>query len=748
MTGETPFERHEHRLALGTLALIFLAFTGMVLSIPVQLPGDGHEYLGTVASLLHSHNMTFEREDLLNAAPYVSPETFFVDGPYGQNTKVNPFTGKRMWGSHSFYVALLAIPFVLVFQAKGFLVLNVVCLVLMLWFFYLHLRSHNNEAVSLCLALACVLLSGVPSYVFWINSEMILMAGLCGALYYGSRFKAYRAMLFLGVATAIKPPLVLVFFPLALWQYMHCRSIKPLLGMGLLFCLVGLSQVLYDVTQIGRFGTLRVPGAAPKAVAAGAHSRLLGYATPLRFWVFWFAMGNGTIWFYPALFWCMVRNRFPWWMFTALVSTILIISVACLLPVNLFSTEAGVRYATLLFPLFLFMAGRWKSSLLDWTCMALVAFLGGALAMDVTHNIRAPQQIFSKAYPSMYPVRHLGLSLYPEVFFHSGFRLPRDVVTDYCDDRWYLRNDIIQLALRNVTAGDEAVLKLLPDEDAPDATVTYGEYGGPQRRALLQGGRVTTLNIPLAEERLDLVAYPDWRGRSQVTAWTARIELALSQLHVISGVGELRWQTRYHGDVSAFLYEAGPVLMNVYPSRAWILQTLASEDLKDQTVHPPGGILAASREGMAVQWAPEDRVEGTAALRLGAPVSEDPRTFQVFMRDRIPLTPVAQGLTHLEIEGFTKVQALQRHPTAQHQPKVSIVVHWLDAEGQPLQPIWVWSEGGTTGWQRHKRRIEIPEGAREALLSFNFEHGGGVALVDDVVVSWFQDTWRLPPPRS
>ena len=82
------YSREDFAIA-AVFLIVFLAFLGCILAVPIQLPTDGHEYIGTVGSLLHTHNMHFEPEDLDEALKFTSPETFFVDREIGQNTKRN-----------------------------------------------------------------------------------------------------------------------------------------------------------------------------------------------------------------------------------------------------------------------------------------------------------------------------------------------------------------------------------------------------------------------------------------------------------------------------------------------------------------------------------------------------------------------------------------------------------------------------------------------------------------------------------
>lgn len=732
-----------NRIGVAVTVLVFLALSGMVLSVPLQLPGDGHEYISTVASLLHSGNMKFEPEDLENAARENDPETFFVYGPHGQNTKINPWTNERVWGSHSFYISLLGLPFVILFKAKGFLVLNALFFSLLLWYVYRHLRDFNSDAMAAALAATLTLLSGATSYVFWVNSEVILMGAIAAAFYYGLRFRVVPAALFLALATVIKPPMLLAFFPLALWHFVHKRSLRSIVLMVAVYACAGAPHLIYDLVQFGRFGTLRIAGESAGGLSKGVGGRILGFATLERFSAFWLQPGTGMVWFYPGIIWCLVRNRLPWWMFGAVGGAAVAISVLCLIPLNFFSTEAGVRYATLIFPLFLMLPGTFKARWPDWVALTLTAFLGGSMLMDAAHNTRDPQQIFAKNYPSMSLVRGGVTYLYPEILFHCGWRMPRDVAADFIDSDSFIRDTSVQVMLRNVDAADTPIVQLYNPRDAKPVTITYEAEGGSRQRIEAGPGAVATLLFPLDQARVMHTAYPDWRMREYEEAGTVRTLLRFSDLSVRRGKGELRWQQRYHGSVEAFLYPAGPYVMNVYPDTRWIISSLASETLPGTGPTDLESAFVLNRPGARATLETSDFREGTHALRYAAEPGEDPAPHVLLEREARPLIPVRPGMSTVEVQGLAKVDALVR--SGDRMTAASIILFWFDEAGREIKTDWAWATEQRQPWRMVRNQVPVPEGAAAVRVALAFSHGSGDMTVDNIVLSWFQDMWWIPP---
>lgn len=735
-----------HRRIVWLVPIVtFLALIGAIIPIPVQVPADGHEYLATVASLIATHNLTFEREDMIESARLASPETFFVDKEVGPNTRINPWNGKRVWGSHSIYMAFAALPFVLLFGAKGFLVLNALCFALMMWFLYRHFADCNKPAMAVSVSVFCLVLSGALNYVFWINSEMLIMAMLFGALYHGLRFHMYRAMVFLGIASAIKEPLVVLFFLLALWHFVNHRSLRTIVLMGVVYLVTLLPHLSYNFFVLGCFGVFRFgtqPGSIGGVSKSGAG--ILRFVTWLRVWTFWCGPGTGMIWFYPAIFWCLCRTRFPRWMTAATLLAAVMVSVICLVPDNLISTGAGIRYNALVFPLVLFLGGTWRSLRLDWILMGATAFFGGPLLMDSIENTRTPEGVFHRPYPSMIPAQHWGAPLYPELLYHVGFRLPRGTVSDYLDDQLYVRNNILQVMIREVDPG-EAIFTMLPVVEAPPHTVRYGLVHGPQQTKELRGGQMSTLTIPMSSEDFVDVAYPEWRRTGKHAAPTARFKFKFSHLDVISDIAELRWQRRYHGGGYKFLHQVGPRLLNVFPSRDWILRTISVEELEDNLDQPAQALLTSDTPDVRIEWDSEDKTEGSASVRIVFPSQVQPGNTQVFTKDFIDVGhPLKGGLQEVEAGGFFRLESLQQQSHAKGSLRVGVFVDTFDANAVPLQRAWLVRPREDFGptWRYFLGRASLPQGAVFARVGFLVKNGVGALKVDGLVISWYQTPWQ------
>ena len=120
-TEKDAFNRAS-RTAFAVCAALFLLLLSLVVSMPMQLYGDGLEYLTMASSMLYSHDLVFQKKDVRTAALRVPEATYVQDRRTGQHTRVSARTGERVYGTHSFYYSLLALPLFALFGARGFLV--------------------------------------------------------------------------------------------------------------------------------------------------------------------------------------------------------------------------------------------------------------------------------------------------------------------------------------------------------------------------------------------------------------------------------------------------------------------------------------------------------------------------------------------------------------------------------------------------------------------------------------------------
>ena len=741
-------------MVAGVFAAVAIGLLGMVVSVPVQLPADGHEYLGTVVSLLESGSLKYDPADLEASAERISPETSFVHSDVGQNAKRNRW-GDRMWGSHSYYVALVALPFVALMAAKGFLVLNVVFFMAMLAAVYASLRGLNGRGTSLVLALALLFLSGVPAYIFFINSEMMLMAALAGGILFGLRFQAIPAAVLLAIATAIKPPLVLVILPLALWHFVHKRNWRTVAVMFIVFAAAGAPQLGYYFYNFGDYQSVDLSPERIALVEERREAGAIGGLNPIerttrymsfdRFRVFFFSPDMGMLWFFPAMIWCVLRSGRPlWftgiWLLTAVGVTLLTLSTPLL-----YTTDGGIRYATLVYPMLLFLPGRWRHGALDYAAMGFAAFFGTALVLDAAHTIRHPQQVMGKAFPSMAMARSAGVPIYPQTLYHTGRRWTRDTVFDYVDNEQFVRAKRVSLMVRNVEPG-EIIVKLAAPSQYPDSTVRGCQYGGACGETVLSAGRVSTLLIPIEASDLMSVPYPEYFRQTSRSAQTARVELHFSELGLRSSRGDLRWQTRFHENPHPYLYPAGPRILAVYPSRDWILQAWASDGLDPAFDTELNERFDTSGPGVFLHLQEEQGIEGTGGLAIENR-NESEMLIEVLGANRGVLDTPLRMYETLEVAGWTALTELVPVDAASETPlRVALFVRWFDAEGRTLAdtPVWTYAESVNLGYR--SERVAVPEGAATMTLGLRFLNARGAFFVDDLTASWFKDVWDNQRP--
>jgi len=720
----------------------------------VQLSVDGHEYLGTVASLLDSGSMKYTPEDFESSARRISPETSFVYSEVGQNTKRNRW-GDRMWGSHSFYVSFAALPFVAIFAAKGFLIFNLALFMGLLIAVYLSLREFNDRVPSLALSLALVFLSSIPSYIFFVNSEMMLMACIAGAVLCGLRFQAIPCAVLLALATAIKPPLVLAFVPLALWHLIHRKDWRAVAVMAAIYVAVGAPQLGYNLYNFGDYQAVDlsperleiVEQRRAEGVVGGLNliERTTRYIDADRFWSFFFSPDIGMLWFFPAMIWCVVRSGRPVWFTAMWLLTALGVVTLSLSSMKLYTLDGGVRYATLVYPLLLFLPGRWRNSTADYAAMGFIAFFGATLLIDATHAIRHPQQVQSKAFPSMAIARTTGTPIYPETFYHSGFRFTRDSVFDFVDNDLYFRANKVQMMVRNAEPG-EVIVRMHAPSNYPDATVRGCQYGGECATAWLSAGRVSTLRIPVREEDLINAPYPEYLFHSSRRAATARIQLEFSDMGLRRGRGDLRWQQRFHETPHPFLYPVGPRILAIYPSPNWILQTWASDGLDPEFGNELSTRLRTSASSIFLHRQPDAGLEGAGGLFIENQNTTE-RSIEITATERAPLDTPLRIYGTVEVAGWSSLTDLEPLPgTDASPPHAVLFIRWFDASGDPMleTPVWTYSEPGNPDFR--VERIPVPEHAAAMSMGLRFQNARGVFFLDDLVASWFKDVWDTTRP--
>lgn len=159
----------EHVVLLGVCGfLLALALTTDYHRVVDYLFSDEAVYYMMAQSLAFDQDMEYTRQDLQR----VYAEGWYA-GPQGVYLTKTP-DGTIYYGKYLAYSLFLA-PFIALFGLKGFLLLNMIFLGLMIWMAWVYLRQFNPSNVALLLALTFFLLSASFLYTFWLTPETFNM---------------------------------------------------------------------------------------------------------------------------------------------------------------------------------------------------------------------------------------------------------------------------------------------------------------------------------------------------------------------------------------------------------------------------------------------------------------------------------------------------------------------------------------------------------------------------------------------
>jgi tetratricopeptide (TPR) repeat protein len=157
---------------------LFLGLCGFLLAIALTLDyhraigymfGDEAVYYMMAQSLAYDQDLEYTRQDLQRVY-----EDGWHAGPQGvflSKTADGDISYAKSWA-----YALFAAPFLLIFGFKGFLVLNILLLLLMIWLGWVYLRQFNPPLLAFLVAATFFLLSASFVYTFWSTPETFNMA--------------------------------------------------------------------------------------------------------------------------------------------------------------------------------------------------------------------------------------------------------------------------------------------------------------------------------------------------------------------------------------------------------------------------------------------------------------------------------------------------------------------------------------------------------------------------------------------
>lgn len=671
--------------------------------------------------MIHGGNLTYEPEDMRYAAKLVSPETYIIDSDPAVGTLLNK-KGNRVWGLHSFYTSLLALPFVALFGAKGFWVLNVFCLAFILLLAFRHFGELNDPLTAGVISLIALLFSAIPSYVFWIHSEMLVFTATAAGTYYALRSKAWQGGLFLGLAIAIKPPVALLLLPFGVWQYARSKSWRTVL----IFCA---STAVLLVPQLG-FNLWNF-----QSLTSLSDWISTDHITAWRVFALWAGPGQGLVFFYPVVLWCLLSNRWPAWLSLSILSCLAIMSVYSCLTKAFYSHEVGTRYSMYLFPVLLFLGGKWRGRRSELIAAAFVFLAGGALLLDPLGNVKN-MQLFTKTFPSMRLNMDLGIPLYPGAFYQTTRRYARGVAFDYVDNQNRTRRDSVQIMIRRAER-DSVIMKLYSDDPELSGNVRL-KSGRESISASIEPGKITTLILPMARGKFTSLVFPDVADPEPLSTAVLTLQTPLA---VRSGNGELEWQSseRFFNPRPSYLYLAGPRIVSLYPSSSWIIATIASEDLSqmnDQGEEPT--LLWKPNSGNpGLGWTENDLLEGHRALEITAPDNDG-------IDDNVLIGSFRIG-DNERLSDSLEIAAWYRGSMAEGQsPQVIAVIAavFFGAQGELVSSVPLVSMKRSQGWTRLEQVVPIPNGGASVSLLVGFRNGAGKLVLDDIVISFYRGPWE------
>ena len=156
---------------------ILLALCGFLLSVAVTVDyhrvvnylfSDESVYYMMAESFAYDQDLEYTQKDLMRV---------YKDGWHAgpQGVFLTKTENGKIFYSKSFVYAMVLAPFILVFGFKGFLILNIILLLLMIWMGWAYLRQFNSPLLSLAVSITFFLLSASFIYTFWITPETFNM---------------------------------------------------------------------------------------------------------------------------------------------------------------------------------------------------------------------------------------------------------------------------------------------------------------------------------------------------------------------------------------------------------------------------------------------------------------------------------------------------------------------------------------------------------------------------------------------
>lgn len=406
-----------------TLFLVFVVFFALGVELPVRQNGgffsDEAGYFPIIQSLAYDFDIKYERKDLFRIRSY------FHNGPNGIFLKKGP--DNEIYYAKSFAYPLLAAPFFRLFGVKGLVLFNGLMIFLAILMAFFLLKKYHPEPQGFSFALIFILASVTPVYIWWITADLfnffVMFAGLFFFFYPFKRpVWFYLSAVFFSLSVFSKPwnaAMIGIIFLILLyrkeWKKFLLLSLVALVVFSTLvgFLALQTGELSYSLFQGGERRTFindfpyDTDEPALQVFARGINMSFDGYWNRLHLTpkiiianLFYFFFGRFTgifIYFFPACFLLVLfflQRKIPedWFIFTAIITGILVFTL--LAADNYFggSGAVGNRYFFNIFPLFFFLG--FKNRLFRFSIVPLVIaviFLPGVL-MDSLFSSSTPRK--------------------------------------------------------------------------------------------------------------------------------------------------------------------------------------------------------------------------------------------------------------------------------------------------------------------------------------------------------------------
>ncbi|HXY42221.1 MAG TPA: hypothetical protein VEQ10_21270 [Vicinamibacteria bacterium] len=460
------------------LALVGIALVAATAAVDLprasnrEFWGDSATYYAMAWSLARDHDLAYGPQDLARVRLEYpgGPQGLFLKRASGGLTidrtvgfpwlrRVKPAEG-RLYYAKAFAYPLLATPFVALAGTRGLLLLNGALMAVALMLAFAVLRRRQFAPWPACLvALALLLLTVAPVYLFWPGPETLGLALATAGLFAWATGRPLLSAVLFGVAGYLKPPNLLLAAPLGLepllpppgarWKLPGWRAVWQTVRRGIV--LVGTAAALYGVNALvtgelnyqggerktfyGRFpydekgtsfddaGFWMTTNQLGPLVAGRDDAAVDSQTGPARkraelietfFWnlgYFWVGRFGGALaYFLPAVVAVVLfllpgpRDRAGWLALAAVVVSW--IAYLRIIPDNWYGGggTVGNRYLLSLLPAFLFLVPRRRFWLVPaGGVLGVAVFLWPILAAPVHHSLRPGEHATRAAFRPLPP---------------------------------------------------------------------------------------------------------------------------------------------------------------------------------------------------------------------------------------------------------------------------------------------------------------------------------------------------------